>query len=81
MTVLGELTIANIQDEVVLSNYADIDTFSQGKHPLLRLHLTARNMGKNDLWIGAITTALEATLIITDKDFSHLHDVLFELSL
>lgn len=29
-------------------------------------------MGKNDLWIAATASVLEATLITTDKDFGHL---------
>lgn len=29
-------------------------------------------MGKNDLWIAACAKAASATLLTTDKDFSHL---------
>jgi tRNA(fMet)-specific endonuclease VapC len=37
--------------------------------------MSARNMGKNDLWIAATAHVLEATLITTDADFVHLKDI------
>jgi predicted nucleic acid-binding protein len=37
--------------------------------------MTARNMGKNDLWIAATASVQSATLITTDKDFDHLNGV------
>ena len=52
--------------------YADIDAFSQGRHPHLISTFTARNMGKNDLWIAAIAHVYKATLLTTDNDFDHL---------
>jgi len=54
--------------------YADIDAYSQSKHPTLSLPqgMTARNMGKNDVWIAATAYVLRATLVTTDKDFDHL---------
>lgn len=52
--------------------YAEIDTFSQGKLPNKRLGMTARNMGKNDLWIASTASLLNATLLTTDADFDHL---------
>lgn len=39
----------------------------------------ARNMGKNDLWIAACAKAAGATLLTTDKDFSHLSAQLLEV--
>jgi tRNA(fMet)-specific endonuclease VapC len=33
---------------------------------------SARNMGKNDIWIAATARVLGATLLTTDKDFNHL---------
>ncbi len=52
--------------------YAEIDAFSQGRHPTLVSTFTARNMGKNDLWIAATTHVYKATLLTTDNDFDHL---------
>jgi tRNA(fMet)-specific endonuclease VapC len=64
-------------NEKLLKSYVAIDTHSQGKHPTFALPagLTARNMGKNDLWIAATAHALEATLLTTDQEFSHLDTV------
>ncbi len=60
--------------------YADIDTFSQGKHETRTLTTSARNMGKNDLWIAATTAVLRANLLTTDKDFDHLDGVYFQVT-
>lgn len=68
-------------NDKLLRSYIAIDTYSQGKHPALSLPkgLTARNMGKNDLWIAATAHALDATLLTTDRDFSHLDAVFCEV--
>ncbi|SEJ10826.1 tRNA(fMet)-specific endonuclease VapC [Dyadobacter sp. SG02] len=58
----------------VVERYAEIDAFSQGRLPGRRLDCSARNMGKNDLWIAAVASALNATLITTDSDFDHLNN-------
>lgn len=54
--------------------YAEVDAFSQGKSKQMPLPpgLTARNMGKNDLWIAAIALYLDMELHTTDNDFDHL---------
>lgn len=61
--------------------YAKIDAFSQGKLQGQRLpeELTARNMGKNDLWIAATTHILRAKLLTADQDFHHLNDIFIDL--
>ena len=54
--------------------YAELDAYSQGKlinHPL-PIGLSARNMGKNDLWIAATAMYFDFTLHTTDNDFNHL---------
>jgi len=65
------LTIAK---RSVIQAYAEIDAFSQGRHPdrLLPSSLTSRNMGKNDLWIAATASVIGAKLVTTDQDFQHL---------
>ena len=55
--ILEELIITDINSEDVLDFYAEIDTFSQGKLEDKPLNNSARNMGKNDLWIAAINQA------------------------
>ena len=46
-----DLIITDINSKDILDAYAEIDTFSQGKLAGRPLGISARNMGKNDLWI------------------------------
>jgi predicted nucleic acid-binding protein len=65
----------------ISGKYVKIDVYSQGKdleNPL-PYGISARNMGKNDLWIAATTEHIEAELITTDKDFNHLDNVFFKV--
>jgi predicted nucleic acid-binding protein len=78
-TLLQKTVIAPIKTEEIISAYAEIDAYSQGKHPTLNLPTSARNMGKNDIWIAATASALELTLITTDKDFDHLNGVFLDV--
>jgi len=50
--------------------YAQIDAYSQGK--LSPVNFTARNMGKNDIWIAATAFYLDLELHTADNDFNHL---------
>ena len=59
--------------------YGEIGVFSQGKLPNQPLRTFARNMGKNDLWIAATASVLEAKLLTTDADFGHLKDVFVDI--
>ena len=78
--ILKQYLVADINSEDVIERYAEIDSFSQGKLLGRPLGLTARNMSKNDLWIAATASALEATLITTDTDFEHLDGVFLNLA-
>ncbi len=80
-SVLAELYPIPIDNRETAKVYAEIDAFSQNKHDYFSMpsHISARNMGKNDLWIAATTHILAATLLTTDKDFLHLHGVFFEV--
>lgn len=63
-------------DEKLLNAYTHIDAYSQGKvadNSGNMLNNSARNMGKNDLWIAATAYALECPLLTADKDFDHLN--------
>jgi tRNA(fMet)-specific endonuclease VapC len=73
-TLLDELLITDINTEDLIERYAEIDAFSHDKIIGRPLGMTARNMGKNDLWIAATASILDATLLTTDKDFNHLHN-------
>ena len=59
----------------IVDRYAEIDSYSQGVHPTIPAFFSARNMGKNDLWIAATASILGATLLTTDADFEHLSNI------
>lgn len=79
--ILKEIVITDINSEDVIELYAEIDNFSQGKSDDKPLNNSARNMGKNDLWIAATASALGCPFLTTDKDFQHLNNVFFEVIL
>ncbi len=72
-TILERFGIIDITERLVPA-YARIDAYSQGKLELepLPSGLSARNMGKNDLWIAATALTFEMELHTSDKDFDHL---------
>lgn len=77
--LVKRLVVVDINVESILNRYAELDAYSQGKHPSKPLPNSSRNMGKNDLWIAATASILEVPLITTDKDFEHLDEVFLEL--
>ena len=80
-SLLRKLPFVDISNEHIIAKYAEIDSYSQGKNlsAALPAPMTARNMGKNDLWIAATASVLSSTLITTDHDFSHLNRVFLEV--
>lgn len=79
--ILNSLIVTDIHSEDVIEMYAEIDAYSQGKLKANPLPTTARNMGKNDLWIAATAKISNSTLLTTDKDFSHLEKSYLKLNL
>lgn len=73
--LIKRLLILDVNIEELHYRYAEIDAFSQVKHPTIPSDFSARNMGKNDLWIAATASLLEGTLLTTDSDFNHLEDI------
>ena len=75
--LLRQFPQVDINSPEVIDAYAQIDAYSQGKHPSRKLPrpLTSRNMGKNDVWIAATASTLQGTLLTTDRDFNHLDGV------
>ena len=61
-------------DGNLVDTYAIIDTFSQGLliNDPLPVGLSARNMGKNDIWISATALYFDMELYSKDNDFDHL---------
>ena len=78
---MGEVIIVPIHSIDILNIYADLDAYSQGKHPAIKSPkgFSSKNMGKNDLWIGATSKITHTTLITSDNDFDHLNGVLLEI--
>lgn len=71
-SIFADVVITDINSKDVLEAYAAIDSFSQGGPSDYEVGTSARNMGKNDLWIAATASVLGAILITSDKDFEHL---------
>lgn len=70
-----------IATKQIVESYSRIDTFSQGKligNPLPK-GMSARNMGKNDVWIAATAHVLDLKLVTTDKDFEHLQGTYLDI--
>lgn len=70
--------LLRINDEII-SIYAELDAYSQGKLKDKPLGISARNMGKNDLWIAATAVATNAVLATNDNDFDHLNGTYLQL--
>ena len=73
--IFDSFPVLNIDYEMT-DLYASIDAFSQGKLPErpLPIGLSARNMGKNDLWIATIAMFFDLELHTIDNDFDHLEE-------
>lgn len=78
--LLEKVAILDINILEVILRYAEIDAYSQGKHPNRTSSLSARNMGKNDLWIAATSSYYNLELVTTDKDFDHLNRTYLNLN-
>ena len=70
--LLESFIVADINVEEIIERYAEIDAFSQGKLIDKTAKFSAKNMGKNDVWIADTASVLDIILITTDKDFNHL---------
>ncbi len=77
--ILNRLIVTEINSEDVINRYAEIEAYSQDKLESKPLNLSARNMGKNDLWIAATASVLNGQLVSTDDDFMHLDRQFLEL--
>lgn len=72
--LLNSVNAVPVHSMDIIDRYAEIDAFSQNKLPDRPLGNSDRNMGKNDVWIAATASVIDATLLTTDADFDHLHD-------
>ncbi len=76
-----QFLIADINVSTVIQKYAEIDAYTQGKLTGKHLGSSSRNMGKNDIWIAATTSVLNACLLTLDHDFGHLKDDYLDLEI
>ena len=67
--LLRKLPVVDVNDDQILHRYAEIDAYSLGRDPARSLPRgqTARVMGKNDLWIAATASVLNADLLVSDR--------------
>jgi tRNA(fMet)-specific endonuclease VapC len=74
--VIAKYPVVNLDNNIVRL-YADIDAYSQGKHPELKppKGMSARNMGDNDILIATTGTKMNASLLTVDQDFQHLDGI------
>ena len=76
--------VVEVRYEALVDLYAQIDAYSQGKISSengRQLGTSARNMGKNDLWIAATAALTDAVLLTSDQDFAHLDGVFITVEL
>jgi tRNA(fMet)-specific endonuclease VapC len=76
---LNIFMLVDIRIKSIIKRYAEIDAFSNGKLVDQPLNMSARNMGKNDLWIAATASILNIPLMTTYNDFNHLDKVFLSL--
>jgi tRNA(fMet)-specific endonuclease VapC len=76
-SLLDKLIIIDINssNKDLIDSYSQIDAFSQGNLLSNPSGMSARNMGKNDLWIASTANVTKAALITTDADFDHLDNI------
>lgn len=72
----------NNTDIELITSYKNIDSYSKCKsNDLLgnKIQGSARNMGKNDLWIAATALTLNVPLMTADGDFDHLNKTFIDI--
>jgi tRNA(fMet)-specific endonuclease VapC len=81
-SLLEDISVIEV-GEILSDTYAQIDAYAQHRNPRFTNYAfkTARNMGKNDIWIAATAALLGLKLVTTDRDFDHLHGVFFDVQL
>jgi len=79
--ILVKLPAVDIRRTQIIERYSEIDTYSQAKNPAkpLPTGATAIKMGKNDIWIAATASVLNAKLVTIDRDFDHLNAVFLDV--
>jgi tRNA(fMet)-specific endonuclease VapC len=76
--IVNQIHLLDIYEEIIHA-YAEIDAYSQGKLRSRPLGISARSMGKNDVWLAATAHVEQLTFVTTDNDFTHLGSVYIDL--
>ena len=78
---LDRINIVEI-NQLYINTYIEIDAYSQHRNPAFINYPfdTARNKGKNDLWIASLAALLGLRLLTTDADFDHLDKAFIEVN-
>jgi len=77
--LLKSFTVIDINIQEIIKRQAIIDAYSKGKLKDKIANFSARNIGKNDLWIAATASVYDLKLISTDNDFNHLQKMYITL--
>lgn len=82
-STLSNIVIYPVKVQRIIDAYAEIDAYSQGKllSKPLPTGMTARNMGKNDIWIAATAHVNQGKLVTTDQDMIHLDPIFCQVEL
>ncbi|MBI4849541.1 MAG: type II toxin-antitoxin system VapC family toxin [Nitrospirae bacterium] len=80
LDLLQSIPTTPIRHQLIIQKYAEIDAYNHGQHPKHSLPSSARSMSDNDIWIAATASALNATLLTTDRDFDHLNNLFLSVS-
>jgi predicted nucleic acid-binding protein len=65
-TMLDNVVTVDLNDRAILNAYVEVQRVSRAARA------GSRELKANDAWIVACAKAAEATLVTTDKDFTHL---------
>ncbi len=80
LRIIDGINKISIDYKEIIEKYGDIDAFSQGKMNTGSPKFSAKNMGKNDVWIAATASVFNLKVVTTDKDFDHLQGVYLDLA-
>lgn len=79
--LLRTIPVIDINRAEILTRYAEIATFCEGKNPSKPLPdgISPRPMSDNDLWIAATASVINGVLITTDKAFRFLDSIFLKV--
>lgn len=75
--LLNRFIAMPIADPALMQRFAELDAYSRGRHPerMLPVGIRARKLSRNDLWIAALASVLNAPLLSTSTIFMRFEEV------